>query len=363
MNRASKIILIIILILIVLAGLGWLGYDNYQQGQQLDELQDYQTVTENEGALRYDDKLTYLKDRLAKLQGEVSTSLDKANNGRYYADNPDGLKERLLGMAEEISRSKDALDTAYYGSDAITEDDLIELERSLLEQIDVMRGIEREDSRIAKEKARRYRYQLRAYRDSMSSYLRQKRILLDSLQRMQELMANSKQKNNTLQDERNRLLEMLESKDYLLDSLSSDTTSYARTLRSLEDSLSMVEGRDKPAEITELRCYYIPRDWEKRGEVWLNEQPIHTPNKIRDVYVEFDIRAWAGAEESKVEVVLRHNGVPIRSLDAVATDGTAATNFECGKKKLLVGDYEVEIKYMGEVIRSHKFKVSKPSLF
>ena len=363
MNRASKIILIVLLLLVVLAGLGWLGYDNYQQGQELNELQDYQTVVENEGAQRYDEKVGYLEDHIGRLQSEISEALEKIDQGRYYAENPEALKERLQGMRQEMAANKNALDTAYYGSDALSEDDLISLERRLVEQIESMRKIEQEDSRIAKEKMRRYRYQLHAYRDSMTAYLEQKKALLDSLEAMQEMMAQSKRSKRNLKEERKRLLGMLENKDQLIDSLSNDTTGYAQTMRALEDSLSMVEGRDKPAEVRELRCYYIPRDWEKRGEVRLDKQPIHTPGKVRDVYVEFDVRTWTPSSDSKMEIVLEHNGVPIRSLDAVATNGKASANFECGKRKLLIGDYEVKIKYMGEVIRSHEFKVSKYRLF
>lgn len=364
MNRATKIILAVLVIFIILAALGWLGYDNYQQDQQLNAFENYQSAVENKGQERYNEKLGHLKGQLGKLAEDIETTLAQASAGQFFAKDTEALKERLTKINEEIRSRTAQLDTVNYGSNDITEEDLMAFERRFINHLEAMREIEREDSEIAKQKMKRYQYQLRAYKDSMTSYLRQKQTLLEQLNKVQEELASTKKNNKSLSEERNRLLSILEGKDHIIDSMSSDTTGFARTLRALEDSINSVEGRDLPAEARDLRCYYVPKDKDKRGQVWLNEQPIHTPNKVRDVYIEFDAKVRSNpSEQSKMEIVLLSNRVPIRSVDVVASNGTAATSFDCAKERLQPGNYEIHIKYMGEVIRKHKFMISKPTLF
>jgi hypothetical protein len=362
MNRTTKIILIVLAALLLAALLGWLGYSHYEQGQQLDAFADYQAVVENKGKQRFEQKAALLKEQLRKLAGEAGEALQQAERGQYFAQDPDALQERLRQIHSQLEEGYRKLDTAAYGG-GFAEEDLLALEQQFIGQLEGMRHIAAEDSRLAKDRMRRYQQQLKAYRDSMALYLREKQALLDTLQALQTEMAGSRKRSRALQDERDRLLDMLQGKDRIIDSLSGDGTGYAQTIRALEDSLNLIEGRGLPAMARELRCYYVPKEKDKRGQVWLNQQPIHTPNKVREVNVSFELQVLAPNAESKVEVLLLLNRVPIRSLDVVAANGMATAAFDCAKEKLEPGNYELQLKYMGQVIRTHPFLISKPTLF
>lgn len=354
----------IIVGLLILALLSWGGYFGYQEYDayetQIKEFTDYKSTVEDENDKRYKQKLNSLKNQYANVDESYQKALEQLEDNRFYSDDKEALKERFNSIYEELTRNAGVIDTLYYGSE-VNEKGLDNFSDAIITYLEEMNKARESDARIAKKRIANYQYRLRAYRDSMLLYLDQKKMLLDSLENMQTLVDTRKVEN--FEEERNRLLAMLEEKDAMLNNMTSDTTDYARSVRSLEDSLALVENRDQPIRVMELHCYYVPKDKEKRGKVWLNDQPIHTPNKVREIAVEFETNIPEFADENKAELILYANNTPIKSQDLVIRNGYCATMLDTKEEKLEEGRYTIKIKYAGEVIREHSFVITKPTLF
>ncbi|MGB0524596.1 MAG: hypothetical protein ACPGJS_16605 [Flammeovirgaceae bacterium] len=362
--KRNTIIWIIIGILL-LALLSWGGYFGYQQYDayetQISEFTDYKADVEDASMTRYNKKLKDLKGQYTEIDSSLAKILNQLADNRFYTSDKEDLMRRFQNIYEELQRNAGVIDTLYYGSN-ISETGLDNFQRAVVTYLQEMNEALEEDARIAKKRIASYRYRLKAYRDSMLLYLDQKKMLLDSLQTLQSLAENGKT-DKSLEEERDRLLAMLEAKDSTLDMMTSDTTDYAKIIRGLEDSLALVTNREQPLQVMELHCYYVPKEREKRGKVWLNDQPIHTPNKVREITIEFQTNIPEFSDENKAELVLYFNKVPIRSQDLIITNGYCNTVFDCKDEKLEPGAYSLQIKYAGETIREHTFRISKPTLF
>lgn len=360
-----NIIIWIIVGVLIFALLSWGGYFGYQKydayESQISEYSDYKADVEDANDKRYNNKLENLKDQYGRLDEGLAKIIKQLSDNRFYSKDKESLESRFMEMYEELKRNEAVIDTLYYGSD-VTENGLDNFESAIITYLEAINTAREEDADIAKKRVASYRYRLKAYRDSMLLYLDQKKELLDSLQSLQ-LMADDGKKIKDLEAERDRLLTMLESKDSKLDNMTSDTSGFVSKIRELEDSLALVTNRENPIQVMELHCYYVPKEKEKRGKVWLNEQPIHFPNRVKEVAVEFETNIPEFADENKAELVLYLNKVPIRSQDLVITNGYCAASFDCKNEKLEPGKYTMQIKYAGKTIREHQFLITKPTLF
>ena len=183
-------ILWIIVGILVLALLSWGGYFGYKEYDayetQISEFSDYKSTVEDANNTRYSQKLKKLKSQYAMLDESYQKAITQLEDNRFYSSDKEALKERFNEIYDELIRNSAVIDTLYYGSE-LPEEGLDVFSEAVVTYLEEMNNAREEDAKLAKKRIGRYQYRLRAYRDSMLLYLDQKKMLLDSLQSIQDL--------------------------------------------------------------------------------------------------------------------------------------------------------------------------------
>ena len=357
MSKRTIIFIILALLILGLLGWGtWWGKDQYDQ--QANAFSSFKSVVEAKDGKRYQSKLTRLKDQYIKLTGDYDKILSRLKDGRLFTTDKDALESELETLQEEIRNKNTLLDTLYYGS-TIDEAGLDFYQERIISLVEKLSEVNEEDAKLAKEKMAGYRYRLKAYRDSMMLYLNQKKLLLDTLQAIQGHQQDIATDTEAIKAERDRLLSLLEAKDSKIDMMTSDTSGFSQRIRTLEDSLALLLNRKEPIQVQELRCYYIPKEKDKKGQIRLNMQPIHSANKVRAIHLEFTTNIPEYSDENKAEILMILNGTPIRNYDVIINNGVCNKVIDTEADKLELGKYKLEVKYAGKTIRTHEFLISK----